>query len=40
MVYGFVKQSGGGIEVRSRPGQGTCFTIRLPLLRSHEAGTP
>jgi len=31
MVYGFVKQSGGDIHVKSTPGSGTIFTILLPI---------
>lgn len=34
MVYGFVKQSGGGIDIRSRLGEGT--TIRLIFPIAHE----
>ncbi|RXG86805.1 ATP-binding protein [Bradyrhizobium zhanjiangense] len=30
MVFGFVKQSGGGIKVASEEGSGTVFTIYLP----------
>jgi hypothetical protein len=29
-VYGIVTQSGGSVEVRSRPGEGTTFSICLP----------
>lgn len=37
MAYGFVKQSGGEITLRSRPGEGTCVQIYLP--RSQSATT-
>jgi PAS domain S-box-containing protein len=31
MVYGIIKQHGGHINVSSRPGQGTSFTIYIPV---------
>lgn len=34
MTYGFVKQSGGGILVRSEPGSGTLMTIVLPIYQA------
>ena len=30
MVYGFAKQSGGQVQIESRPGEGTCVTLFLP----------
>jgi CheY-like chemotaxis protein len=30
-VYGFVRQSGGEVQVRSAPGEGTCFSVYLPI---------
>ena len=29
-VFGFAKQSGGDVDVRSQPGEGTAFTLYLP----------
>lgn len=36
MVYGFVKQSKGGITIRSVPGKGTVITLLLPALPPEE----
>jgi len=38
MAYGFVRQSGGGLDIVSRPGQGTTVRIRLPRVREPAAG--
>lgn len=36
-VYGFARQSGGGVQVRSKPGAGTEIRLFLPPLHGHEA---
>ena len=38
MVYGFARQSGGGVAIESQPGQGT--TVRLYLPRGDAAAVP
>jgi signal transduction histidine kinase/ActR/RegA family two-component response regulator len=40
MVYGFLKQSGGHIEVESGLGQGTTFRLYFPLVNAVSTGTP
>lgn len=34
MVYGFAKQSGGHVEIESRPGHGTTVRLYLPIVRA------
>jgi signal transduction histidine kinase len=36
-VYGFVRQSGGGVRVNSSVGQGTTITILLPRATAPDA---
>jgi PAS domain S-box-containing protein len=40
MAYGFVKQSGGHIALRSAPGEGTTVEILLPRSREPEVAVP
>jgi two-component system NtrC family sensor kinase len=36
VTYGIIEQHGGELKVHSREGEGSTFTIHLPLLSSHE----
>lgn len=36
----YIEELGGDIQVTSQPGQGACFSIRLPLLPDEESATP
>jgi CheY-like chemotaxis protein len=38
-VYGIAHQSGGGVEIESRPGQGTTVRVYLPRAAGQPAGT-
>jgi two-component system, cell cycle sensor histidine kinase and response regulator CckA len=40
MVYGFVAQSGGFIDVESQPGRGTTFTLFLPEVSAGKTPAP
>ncbi|MHB0949530.1 MAG: PAS domain-containing hybrid sensor histidine kinase/response regulator [Gemmatimonadaceae bacterium] len=36
VVFGIVRQAGGSVRVRSVPGEGSCFTVRLPVAREED----
>ncbi|HEX8594276.1 MAG TPA: response regulator [Pseudomonas sp.] len=38
MIYGFARQSGGGVRIYSKPGQGSMICIYLPMHQGQAAG--
>lgn len=40
MAQGFAEQSGGGLDIRSKPGKGTVVTLRLPYVTETDAIAP
>ncbi len=40
MVYGFTKQSGGGVRIRSRQARGTTVALLLPRIDEEQTATP
>ena len=40
MVYGFIKQTGGDIQIDSTPGKGTCVRLMLPLEVAQKDAVP
>ncbi|HJV48115.1 MAG TPA: ATP-binding protein [Geothrix sp.] len=38
--WGIVEAHGGSLEAQSEPGQGTCFTLRLPTMPGSDIGKP
>jgi PAS domain S-box-containing protein len=40
MAHGVILQSGGGIQVQSRPGEGSTFTLRFPAVDAGEPELP
>ena len=38
LSYGMIKEHGGNIYARSRPGEGATFVIELPVIKHHESG--
>jgi len=39
VLYGIVEAHGGEVDVKSKPGEGTTFTVKLPVTAPDSAGT-